>query len=168
LTSACGDTSWIESVTLEQMRPEDLAAVLDIERSSFPSAWSAESYLRELRNPHSYYFTARLGSELVGYAGMWIVAEEAHISTIAVHPQRRRRGVGERLMSHLMSVAKERQATRMTLEVREGNLAAQALYLKLGFRSAALVPRYYGDTGESALVMYRSLVGVVEPGRLLE
>jgi len=157
LTSDCADRGWLEAVVFEQMRPEDLAAVLAIERTSFPSAWSADSYLRELRNPSSHYFVARLGGEVIGYAGMWVVGDEAHVSTIAVQFDRRRQGLGERLMHHLMAVARRYQAAYMTLEVRETNLAAQALYRKLGFQAAAIRPRYYGDTGEDGMVMHKAL-----------
>lgn len=157
MTSDSGDRDWLEAVVLEQMRPEDLAGVLAIERVSFPSAWSADSYLRELRNPTSHYFIARLQGEVIGYAGMWVIGQEAHISTIAVRCDRRRQGLGERLMLHLMSVARQYQATRMTLEVRESNLAAQALYRKLGFQATSIRARYYGDTGEDGLVMHKDL-----------
>ncbi len=139
------------------MSPYDLAAVLRIERISFPSAWSAESYLRELRNPSSYYIVARWRGEIVGYAGMWVIQDESHVSTIAVHPAYRGRGLGETMLRHLMGVAREREATRMTLEVREENETAQNLYIKLGFRVEGLIPGYYGDTGENAFVMARDL-----------
>ena len=74
------------------MREADLDEVMAMERESFPSAWSRGSYSRELRNRSSYYFVARLGEQLVGYVGMWVVGDEGHITTIAVHPERRRRG----------------------------------------------------------------------------
>jgi len=157
LISGCDETSWVEAATLERMCPRDLPAVLEIERASFPSAWSEESYLRELRNPSSHYLVARLEGDIIGYAGMWVVADEAHVSTIAVHAERRRGGLGKRLMLSLMARAQEEGATRMTLEVRAGNLAAQALYAKLGFQAAGLLQHYYGDTGEDALVMCRRL-----------
>jgi len=153
----CADRDWPRAVVFEQMRPEHLAGVLAIERTSFPSAWSADSYLRELRNPSSHYCVARLGAEVIGYAGMWVIGDEAHVSTIAVHSDRRRQGLGERLMLHLMSVARQYQAALMTLEVRETNLSAQALYRKLGFQAVTVRTRYYGDTGEDGLVMHRAL-----------
>jgi ribosomal-protein-alanine N-acetyltransferase len=88
---------------------------------------------------------------------MWVIADEAHVSTLAVRPDLRRRGLGEAMMRHLMEVAVTRQATRMTLEVREHNEIALALYRKLGFASRGLLPHYYGDTGENAYVMSREL-----------
>jgi ribosomal-protein-alanine N-acetyltransferase len=152
-----GGQGWLHEVTLERMSPYDIAAVLRIEHISFPSAWSAESYLRELRNPTSYYLVARWRGDIVGYAGMWVIPEEAHVSTIAVHPEVRRGGLGEAMMRHLIGVARARGATRMTLEVREANEAAQSLYAKLGFTVQETIPRYYGDTGENALLMLLDL-----------
>jgi ribosomal-protein-alanine N-acetyltransferase len=135
------------------MTPNDLGPVLRIEHLSFPSAWTPDSYLRELRNPNSYYVAARYQGEVVGFAGMWVIEDEAHVSTIAVDPGHRRGGLGEALMRHLIAVARQRRATHMTLEVREHNLIAQSLYRKLGFDAQGLLPRYYGDTGENAFVM---------------
>jgi ribosomal-protein-alanine N-acetyltransferase len=159
LTSGCDDRNWLDSVTLEPMQKQDLAVVIEIDRLSFPSSWSPESYLRDLRNRNSHYIVARLGDEIIGYAGMWLVADEAHISTLAVRPERRRAGLGSRLLSDLIAAARARGAARITLEVREANLAARSLYAKFGFRTKGFIPRYYGDTGENAIVMAMSLVG---------
>jgi ribosomal-protein-alanine N-acetyltransferase len=158
LTSGCDERHWLASVTLELMSPFDLAAVLRIERVCFPSAWTPESYLRELRNLNSYYVVARREGEVIGYAGMWVIADEAHVSTLAVRPDVRRRGLGEAMMRHLMHVGRTRHAVCMTLEVREQNGVALALYRKLGFASRGLIPHYYGDTGENAYVMHRLLI----------
>ena len=157
MTLDCADPDWLASVTLEPMVPLDLAAVLRLERVCFPSSWTADSYLRELRNITSYYIVARYQGDVIGYAGMWVIAEESHVSTLAVDPAYRRRGLGEAIMRHLMDIARARQATKMTLEVREANTGAQALYRKLGFEIQGLLPHYYGDTGENAYVMKKEL-----------
>jgi ribosomal-protein-alanine N-acetyltransferase len=157
LTSDCGDRGRLGEIEIGTMTAADLDDVLDIERHSFPSAWSRESYAREIRNRNSYYFVARYREELVGYAGMWVIADEAHITTLAVHPSRRRRGLGTRLLLHLLEAAKRRGANRVTLEVRESNLAAQALYEKSGFRRRGFLHGYYGDTGENGVVMWKAL-----------
>jgi len=154
---------WLASVSIEPMRQEDVAAVREIDQTSFPSAWSAESYLRDLRNRSSHYVVGRLAGEVVGYAGMWLIQDEAHISTLAVRPDCRRRGLGARLLSHLLEAAEERGAREVTLEVRDGNSAAQALYERFGFRSKGFIPRYYGDTGENAVVMGKHLSPRDEP-----
>jgi len=157
LTWDCAEGSWLEATVIESMRPDDLDEVSAIERQCFPSAWSRESYQRELRNRNSYYFVARLGDHIIGFAGMWVVGQEAHISTLAVHPERQRRGLGERLLQHLLAVAREHGVTKMTLEVREGNRAARELYRKCGFQEQRFLPRYYADTGENGVAMERTL-----------
>jgi ribosomal-protein-alanine N-acetyltransferase len=157
LTSDCDSTSWLDSLCLEPMQPEDLDSVLAVERLSFPSVWSRESYLRELRNRNSYYIVARLEGEIIGHAGMWVVLDEAHISTLAVHPARRRRKLGRFLLAHLIQIAEQKGAAHITLEVREGNLPALRLYEQFGFQSRGRLPHYYGDTGENALVMCKTL-----------
>ena len=139
------------------MQPADLDEVLTIERLSFPSAWSRESYLRELRSRNSYYFVARLEGAIIGHAGMWTISDEAHISTLAVHPDRRRRGLGRRLLSHLIQLARRRHAARVTLEVREANYIARSLYRQFGFDETGVLPRYYGDTGETGVIMCKLL-----------
>jgi ribosomal-protein-alanine N-acetyltransferase len=139
------------------MAPADLDEVLAIENDAFPSAWSRGSYERELRNDSSFYFAARHGPQLVGYAGMWVIFEEAHITTIAVHPSYRRRGLARRLLLLLMEMARQRQSCRLTLEVRQNNAPALALYRQLGFEEKGVLPHYYGDTGEDGVVMWKAL-----------
>jgi ribosomal-protein-alanine N-acetyltransferase len=157
LTWACDDRDWVKEVELVRMTPADLDEVMVIERHSFPSAWSRGSYERELRNANSCYFTAKHDGAVVGYIGMWIIADDAHITTLAVHPRRRRAGLATRLIQHLMDFARNLGAVRITLEVREGNRAAQALYHKFGFEDRGRLRRYYGDTGEDGLVMWKRL-----------
>lgn len=92
-------------------------------------------------------------STIVGYAGMWMFVDEAHVSTIASHPAWRGRGVGELLLLSLIREAERRSALFVTLEVRVSNLVAQNLYLKYGFQEVGLRKRYYRDNGEDALIM---------------
>jgi ribosomal-protein-alanine N-acetyltransferase len=157
LTSGSASGTWLDQVAIEPMAPGDLEEVLAIERQSFPSAWSRDSYERELRSDSSHYFRARSGGVLVAYAGMWIVYEEAHITTIAVHPQWRRQGLAGRLLRVLIRLAWQRGTARLTLEVRERNEAARALYRSLGFEEKGVLPGYYGDTGENGIVMWKLL-----------
>jgi len=153
LTSGYGECEWLDSVSIEPMQPGDVEAVCAIDRASFPSSWSAESYLRDLRNPSVHYLVARLEGEVIGYAGMWVIGQEAHITTLAVHPCCRRCGLGRRLCARLIETAQRRGATEVTLEARTANLAARALYQHLGFQPRCTIPRYYADTGEDAVVM---------------
>jgi len=162
LTSGSGETTWLDEITVAPMAPADLDEVLVIERHSFPSAWSRGSYERELRNRNSYYFVARHEGRLVGYIGTWVVVDEAHITTLAVHPGCRRRGLGSHLLRILIEHARQRGAARVTLEVREQNLAAISMYRAFGFQQTGVLRGYYGDTGENGLVMWKVLTPAAE------
>jgi ribosomal-protein-alanine N-acetyltransferase len=136
------------------MTPRDLEQVLEIERVSFPTRWRLSAYLNELANPHGVYIVAREDRCVLGFAGMQVVLDEGHIGTLAVAPARRRQRIGTRLLLALIREAQRRRATRLTLEVREGNRAALDLYERFGFRAVALRPGYYQDTNEDAVVMW--------------
>ncbi len=174
-------------VVVEPMRLEDVEPVLAIDRLSFPLPWSASSYRYELtQNTHSYFFVAlatpnatpgpragwraRLSTLfkpapeapptprlVVGYAGFWYIVDEAHISTIAVHPDWRGQGAGELLLTSLLERALDLHAVKATLEVRVTNTRAQNLYRKYGFEEVGRRRRYYRDNGEDALLMTAEL-----------
>ena len=141
-------------MTIDRMTEDDIQAVHEIERQSFPTVWRVEAYANELRKPVGCYLVARQEDRVIGFTGMWLVRDEAHIATLAVTPTCRRRGIGSRLMFALIHEAVRRGATHMTLEVRESNLAARRLYEGLGFEVVARIGHYYLDTGEDALVMW--------------
>lgn len=141
------------------MRPSDIDAVMAIERDSFPSSWSAAGYRHELTtNRQAHYVVLEVSDEdggrtTIGYAGHWLVAGEAHVSTIAVAPAWRRRGLGAWLLLSTIYHALDHDADIVRLEVRETNEAAQALYAQFGFVTVGRRRRYYRDTGEDALLM---------------
>lgn len=142
------------AVRVEPMSLDDVAAVQAIERASFTTPWPEDAYRSELQsNRLATYVVARLGDEVVGFGGLWVMVDEAHITTFAVHPAWRRRGIGERLLLALLDVAIAKRAREATLEVRLSNLAARRLYEKYGFRPVGVRPRYYSDDGEDALIM---------------
>jgi ribosomal-protein-alanine N-acetyltransferase len=139
---------------IDSMRLNDLGAVQAIERASFTTPWPAHAYRSELEtNRLAHYLVARVGDEVAAYAGMWLMVDEAHITTFAVAPSWRRRRIGERLLLAMLDLARERHAREATLEVRLSNLAARRLYEKYGFRPVGLRPRYYSDDNEDALIM---------------
>lgn len=145
------------SLLVEPMRLDDLDAVQEIERRSFRTPWPAHAYRTELQtNRLATYLVARIGGRVVGYGGMWLMVDEAHITTFAVDPDYRRRRIGERMLLALLDLAAERRAREATLEVRLSNLAARRLYEKYGFRPVGLRPRYYSDDNEDALIMTTS------------
>ena len=144
-------------LVVEPMRMGDVPAVLEIERLSFSSPWPAYAFEQELTtNRLAHYVVARSEGRVVGFAGIWLMVDEAHVTTFGVHPDHRRRGVGRRLLLRLAELAIELGTARMTLEVRVSNEPAQALYRSFGFRVAGRRIAYYSDDGEDALVMTTS------------
>ena len=144
----------VEYVSIEPMRNADVEQVGKIERRSYPTPWHEHAYLTEINNRSACYLVARTAGVVVGYAGMWVVMDEAHITTLAVAPEQRGKGIGERLLQALLEQAYLMGASRATLEVRERNVVAQSLYRKYGFREAAIRKNYYADNHENALVMW--------------
>src|SRR5206468_9569104 len=141
-------------VLIEAMRLEDLDEVERIEEASFSTPWPENAYRSELMtNRLASYLVARIGGRIVAYGGMWLMVDEAHITTFAVHPAWRRQRIGERLLLAFFDLARDRHAREATLEVRLSNLAARRLYEKYGFRPVGLRPRYYSDNNEDALIM---------------
>ena len=142
-------------VLVEDMTVEDIGAVSEVERASFPVPWPANAFRHELtQNRHARYVVAREGDRVVGYAGLWLMVDEAHVTTFAVLPEHRRRRIGERMLHRLFQIAEEMGAEWLTLEVRASNLPAQRLYEKYGFHRAGVRRRYYSDNNEDALIMW--------------
>jgi ribosomal-protein-alanine N-acetyltransferase len=136
------------------MTLDDIPAVHAIERSSFAVPWPDDAYRNEiLTNRLASYVVARAGDEVAGFAGLWVMVDEAHVTTFAVDPRWRRRGIGERLLLALLDLSVARRAREATLEVRLSNMPARRLYEKYGFRPVGIRPRYYSDNGEDALIM---------------
>ena len=168
------------SYAVAPMRLEDVPTVYEIEQVVFTLPWSANTFIRELRdNPSSEYLvlhynamtsdlkersllprsmqrffrTSQSDPHLLGYGGFWVILEEAHICTLALRPEWRGRGLGELLLVLLIERAHDRQADVVTLEVRVTNIRAQNLYRKYGFREVGRRKGYYSDNGEDALIM---------------
>ena len=139
---------------MRPMTEEDLPFVQLIEGASFTTPWPPHAYRQELEsNRLAHYLVALIGERVVGYGGIWLMVDEAHITTFAVHPSFRRRRIGERMLIALLDLAVDRGAREATLEVRLSNLAARRLYEKYGFRPVGIRPRYYSDNQEDALIM---------------
>lgn len=151
------------------MRRRHLRGVLRIEQQAYPRPWSMSLFLSELALRSSRaYFVARIGREVVGYAGLMMVLEDGHITTVAVEPRRRRLGVGKRMVLAICREAIERGAEALTLEVRLSNSGAQELYRQFGFRPVGVRKGYYQETGEDALVMWAHDVREPEFAELLD
>lgn len=156
------------------MELADIPQVVAIDQRSFSLPWSASSYRFELTENHASHFYVAVNTEpqsmralfqrlrylgqtpprpIVGYIGYWLIEDEVHISTIAVHPQWRGQGVGDRLLRAALTHAAEADAVLVTLEVRTSNMVAQNLYRKYGFEAVSRRKRYYRDNHEDALIM---------------
>lgn len=150
------------------MVTDDIPAVLHIETLSFQSTWPANAFTNELRdNKLAHYFVGRVDGRIVAYGGIWVILEDSHVTTIAVHPEVRGQRLGEEMLVHLLDEAIERGASWITLEVRETNDVAQKLYRKYGFTVVSTRRGYYSDNNESALVMWAgNLKGTLYASRL--
>lgn len=143
-----------QRIAVEPMRLHDVPAVQAIERLSFRTPWPAYAFEQELTtNRMAHYVVGRIGPRVVGFAGIWLMVDEAHITTFGVHPDWRRRGVGRRMLLELLEISRRIGALRMTLEVRASNEGAQALYRGFGFEVTGRRTAYYTDDGEDAFVM---------------
>jgi [ribosomal protein S18]-alanine N-acetyltransferase len=149
-----GDADALE-VRIAPMRRRHLRGVLRIEQQVYPRPWTFGLFLGEISQRTSrVYLVARVGSEVVGYAGMFRAVDDGHITTIAVDPAWQRHGIASRMLLALARAAVERGCRNLTLEVRMSNSGAQALYQRFGFVPAGVRKGYYPETGEDALVMW--------------
>ncbi len=139
---------------IRRMNTLDIDGVLAVEQHSFAIPWSREGFVNEMNNELSYYLVMVEAGKIIGYAGMWLIVDEAHVTNVAVLPTYRGKKLGEKIMSALLEHAKKRGAVRMTLEVRASNTVAQGLYSKFGFTAQGRRRNYYTDTKEDALIMW--------------
>ena len=145
-----------DQLVIEPLRRRHLPDVMEIEQVSYPKPWSRNVFLSELelaRGAERHYVVARIGTMVVGYAGLMFVVGDAHVTNIAVAADRQRSGIATRLLAGLSWEAIDRGCEAMTLEVRVGNTGAQALYRSFGFVPAGVRQRYYENT-EDAIVMW--------------
>jgi [ribosomal protein S18]-alanine N-acetyltransferase len=145
----------LTEVTLRPMRWWDVAAAAALEPDLFPAApWTAAGFWSELAGvPQTrYYVVAEDGTDLVGYAGLFVVGPEADVQTVAVRGDRQGAGLGRVLVEDLLDEARRRGCAQVLLEVREDNAAARHLYDRLGFEQVAVRRGYYGP-GRDAVVM---------------
>jgi len=143
---------------IRPMAVGDIDAVAEMEKLVFTLPWSRDAFRRELEeNVVARYLVLEERGRILAYGGIWLVIDEAHLTNVAVHPQARGRGFGERLVRALMRLASDTCMGMITLEVRRSNAAAQALYRKVGFEDVGYRKRYYEDNQEDALIMYAPL-----------
>jgi ribosomal-protein-alanine N-acetyltransferase len=145
---------------IDRMRAEDLDAVLAIERASFGMPWSRGAFLYEMQqNRVARCWVTREGRDVVGYICLWEIADEVHVTNVAVHPARRRQGIARAMLGGVIDDGRARKLRMIVLEVRPSNRDALTLYESFGFRIVGRRRGYYYDTGEDALIMEATLEG---------
>ncbi len=159
---------------LRWMALEDVEQVHQLDVLSFSLPWPERSFRYELtQNPSSRMWvvedlSGEVGKQVIGMLGLWLIVDEVHIGTLAVHPDFRRKRIAQKLLITSLLAACGEGAGKAYLEVRRGNLAAQALYAKFGFKISGIRPRYYSDNSEDALMMTldpmlaKNLAGFIE------
>lgn len=139
---------------IRELNAEDLAHVMAIEEAAFPEPWTLTMFEAELVRDDRVWLAAEHEGELLGYAGSMLIADEAHVMNLAVREDIRGRGIGRAMLSALLESLQSRGVRRVTLEVREHNDSAIALYQSAGLHDVGLRPGYYGAGGEAAVIMW--------------
>ena len=138
------------------MRAQDVPEVMEIESVSFGRHhWSEESFYNEMNNQVGRYYSLIHTdlNKLIGYLGFWLIADESHVTTVAVKPEYRGNALGELMLTQCLERCAQQSIHWVTLEVRVSNYNAQNLYYKYGFASVGIRPKYYQDNQEDALIM---------------
>jgi [ribosomal protein S18]-alanine N-acetyltransferase len=141
---------------IRRMTAEDIDAVVEVERQSFTTPWSRTAFEAEIEeNDLACYLVVIYAGQIIGYGGMWIILDEAHVTNIAILPDYWGRGFGRSLLAVMIEKAREHGVGSMTLEVRASNERAQVLYVGMGFVKRGIRRHYYADTQEDAFIMWR-------------
>jgi [ribosomal protein S18]-alanine N-acetyltransferase len=155
----------LRGIRFEPLQEAHILPILEIEKVTNTAPWSERSFRNEITNPHAIFLTAIHNGKVVGYGGVWMVVDEAHVTTVAIEESLRGQGAGKRLMVELLKRAKDKGMTCSTLEVRASNEPAIKLYEKLGYDSTARRKAYYPDNKEDAVVMWLHNLQSWEPPR---
>lgn len=140
------------------MALEDIDAICALEIKCFSTPWSRQAFEQELSsNKLAVYMVLELEGVITAYGGFWTIVDEAHITNIAVDPDKRRRGLGQKLVQGMIDQIRSMDMMTATLEVRDSNIAARALYSGFGFKDAGRRPNYYTHPNEDAIIMWLQL-----------
>ncbi|HAV43482.1 TPA: ribosomal-protein-alanine N-acetyltransferase [bacterium] len=146
----------VSQLIIRPLKKGDIKEVAAIEEASFSDPWQDSTFYNELYHGDiSKFLIAQMDKRVVGYIGMWFIGDEAHIVNIAVHPNYRRQGIGTKLVMALFDEIRKKGIERITLEVRASNIIAQQFYKKFDFQEIAIQEKYYRDTHEDALIMWK-------------
>lgn len=146
----------MDSLIIRKAERKDINEMAALDLVCFAAPWSEEAFRQELEeNNLAFYVVAELKGQVVGYAGLWAILDEGHITNVAVSPEHRKRGIGHAVVEVLVDATEQAGLNSFTLEVRTSNITAQNLYKKFGFTEAGLRKGYYEDNGEDAIIMWR-------------
>lgn len=158
----------MNGLTFEKMTRQHIPEVQALERACFDNTWPEDAFLNEIeRNGAACYLVALQGGQVLGYAGAWLILDEMHITSVAVRPESRGKGIGKRLFWHLMQEAVDHGCEWSGLEVRPTSQPAIALYEAFGFTRVGVRKRYY-DGKDDALVMWVGGLQASEYARRME
>lgn len=143
-------------IKIDNMDIDDLNKIQDILNSEFDDFWNYNVFKSELENENSKYIIARLNDEIVGFAGIWVAIDEAHITNIVTKKSYRNKGIGKLLLENLILLSNSLNLNSITLEVKESNIPAIKLYEKFYFKKLGIRKKYYENT-ESAIIMTKTL-----------
>jgi [ribosomal protein S18]-alanine N-acetyltransferase len=160
-------------VTVSPISVDRIEAIVSLDRLCFGGLWSIDSYRRELTNDNSHFLGVFVDpalepatSGLIGFGCFWAILDEAHITLLGIHPDYQRQGLGAMLLCALLEKARSIEMARATLEVRASNAGAIHLYEKYGFQTVGRRKKYYQDTGEDGVIMWRG--GLLHPNFTLD
>lgn len=146
----------MSDLIIRQADAKDIDAIADLEKICFTVPWRRDSIRQELtENKVAFYVIAELDGQVIGYAGMWLIADEGHITNVAVLPEHRGKNIASAIIAVMIEFTEVQGIKRFTLEVRSSNEAAKALYRKFDFKEEGLRKGYYQDNGEDAVIMWR-------------
>ncbi|WP_027399485.1 ribosomal protein S18-alanine N-acetyltransferase [Anaerovorax odorimutans] len=147
----------MDKYTIRKAEEKDIDEISKLDEICFTIPWSKESIEKEIKeNKLALYLVVEVKNRIAGYAGLWMIVDEGHITNVAVHPDCRKKGIGESLVLEIFKETRKQGIKSYTLEVRFSNFAAIHLYEKLGFRKAGIRKKYYEDNGEDAIIMWRN------------
>lgn len=147
----------VDEIVIQRMSKEDVDQVARLEKICFSDPWSKETFMEELQLKLAIPLVAKLKGKVVAYTCLWHLEDQLEVANFAVSPDRRRKGIGERLIRKILLEAKERGCKSIVLSVRESNKAAINLYTKFGFVEAGRRKKYYRLPTEDASTMLKTL-----------
>ncbi len=149
-------------IEINPISVDQIESIVALDRLCFGGLWSIDSYRREMTNENSHFLAVTVDSNLepetdgiIGFGCFWAILDEAHITLLGIHPRYQNRGFGQLLLCSLLDKAREIEMARATLEVRASNQGAIYLYEKYGFELVGRRKKYYQDTGEDGVIMWR-------------